>query len=222
LKEKVSIAEREYAKLLGASVAGVSGQNPNKSSTVQKPNTKVTVQPPSTGFGTTPTAESEAYARQLKEAVGGDREAFRQAEIARTEQVIANRKAQGLDTSAQEAYLDSLLKNTFKFEKGGLVDFTGLAWVDGSKTKPEAFLNPTQTKLIGKLADSLPNMANILNNFATTKMKLPLLSKMSNNKEVKQIFNIGKLEFPNVRTADEIKTAILDLPRLSLQSAKAY
>jgi len=215
LKEKVSIAEREYAKLFGVSVAGVSGQNPNKSS-------KVTVQPPSTGFGTTPTAESEAYARQLKEAVGGDREAFRQAEIARTEQVIANRKAQGLDTSAQEAYLDSLLKNTFKFEKGGLVDFTGLAWVDGSKTKPEAFLNPTQTKPIGKLADSLPNMANILNNFATTKMKLPSLSKMSNNKEVKQIFNIGKLEFPNARTADEIKTAILDLPRLSLQSAKAY
>ena len=127
-----------------------------------------------------------------------------------------------MDTSAQEAYLDSLLKNTFKFKEGGLVDFTGLAWVDGSKTKPEAFLNPTQTKLIGKLADSLPNMANILNNFATTKMKLPSLSKMSNNKEVKQIFNIGKLEFPNVRTADEIKTAILDLPRLSLQSAKAY
>lgn len=212
LKEKVSIAEREYAKLLGASVAGVS---------VQIPNRNITAQTPSTGFGTTPTAESEAYARQLKEAVGGDREAFRQAEIARTEQVIANRKAQGLDTSAQEAYLDSLLKNTFKFEKGGLVDFTGLAWVDGSKTKPEAFLNPTQTKLIGKLADSLPNMANILNNFATTKMKLPSLSKMS-NKEVKQIFNIGKLEFPNVRTADEIKAAILDLPRLSLQSAKAY
>ena len=222
LKEKVSIAEREYAKLLGASVAGVSGQNPNKSSTVQNPNTKITVQPPSTGFGTTPTAESEAYARQLKEAVGGDREAFRQIEIARTEQVIANRKAQGMDTSAQEAYLDSLLKNTFKFKEGGLVDFTGLAWVDGSKTKPEAFLNPTETKLIGKLADSLPNMANILNNFATTKMKLPSLSKISNDKEVKQIFNIGKLEFPNVRTADEIKAAILDLPRLSLQSAKAY
>lgn len=204
LKEKVSIAEREYAKLLGASVAGVS------------------VQTSSTGFGTTPTAESEAYKRQLKESVGGDREAFRQIEIARTEQVIANRKAQGLDTSAQEAYLDSLLKNTFKFKEGGLVDFTGLAWVDGSKTKPEAFLNPTETKLIGKLADSLPNMANILNNFATTKMKLPSLSKISNNKEVKQIFNIGKLEFPNVRTADEIKAAILDLPRLSLQSAKAY
>ena len=213
LQEKVRIAEQEYAKLLGASAAGVS---------VQIPNRNIAVQTPSTGFGTTPTAESEAYARQLKEAVGGDREAFRQAEIARTEQVIANRKAQGLDTSAQEAYLDSLLKNTFKFKEGGLVDFTGPAWVDGSKTKPEAFLNPTQTKLIGKLADSLPNMANILNNFATTKMKLPSLSKISNNKEVKQIFNIGKLEFPNVRTADEIKAAILDLPRLSLQSAKAY
>ena len=66
-------------------------------------------------------------------------EAFRQAEIARTKQVIANRKAQGLDTSAQEAYLDSLLKNTFKFKEGGLVDFTGLAWVDGSKTNQKHF-----------------------------------------------------------------------------------
>ena len=35
-----------------------------------------------------------------------------------------------------------------KFAKGGLVDFTGPAWVDGTKTKPEAFLSAEDTALL--------------------------------------------------------------------------
>ena len=35
-----------------------------------------------------------------------------------------------------------------KFEKGGLVDFTGPAWVDGSKSKPEAFLSAEDTAML--------------------------------------------------------------------------
>ena len=35
-----------------------------------------------------------------------------------------------------------------KFEKGGLVDFTGPAWVDGTKTKPEAFLSASDTEML--------------------------------------------------------------------------
>lgn len=38
---------------------------------------------------------------------------------------------------------------------GGIVDYTGYAWVDGTPTKPEAFLNATQTILIGRLAEAL-------------------------------------------------------------------
>lgn len=206
LQEKVRIAEQEYAKLFGASITGT---------TIQY------TQTPSTGFGTTSSAESEAYKKQLKEAIGGDREAYRQAEIARANQVIANRKAQGLDTSAQETYLKTLLDNTFKFKEGGIVDYTGLAWVDGSKSKPEVFLDSTDTKLFSKFVDFLPNMTNILNNWLIPKMNVPSLSKVSTSSEVKQIFNISKLEFPNVKSADDIKEAILDLPRLSLQMAKA-
>ncbi|MDO4733594.1 MAG: hypothetical protein Q4B50_08810 [Bacillota bacterium] len=41
------------------------------------------------------------------------------------------------------------------YKKGGLVDFTGPAWVDGTKSNPEAFLNPVQTKNIGLLASAL-------------------------------------------------------------------
>lgn len=35
-----------------------------------------------------------------------------------------------------------------KFKKGGLIDFTGPAWVDGSKTKPEGIVNAEQTKFM--------------------------------------------------------------------------
>lgn len=46
------------------------------------------------------------------------------------------------------------------YAEGGLVDFTGPAWVDGSKTKPEAFLDPEDTANIGALAQGLRAMVN--------------------------------------------------------------
>jgi len=42
-----------------------------------------------------------------------------------------------------------------KYATGGLVDFTGPAWVDGTKIKPEAFLDSVDTKLIQSLTDTL-------------------------------------------------------------------
>ena len=41
------------------------------------------------------------------------------------------------------------------FAKGGLVDFTGPAWVDGTKRAPEAFLSAEDTKRIGEAAKLL-------------------------------------------------------------------
>lgn len=41
------------------------------------------------------------------------------------------------------------------YKQGGLVDFTGPAWVDGTKSSPEAFLNARQTELIGNFAKTL-------------------------------------------------------------------
>lgn len=44
---------------------------------------------------------------------------------------------------------------------GGMVDYTGPAWVDGNKTHPEAFLSAYQTEQIGALAKSLdPSTVN--------------------------------------------------------------
>ena len=42
-----------------------------------------------------------------------------------------------------------------KYLYGGLVDYTGPAWVDGSPTKPEAFLDAYDTETIRQLVDSL-------------------------------------------------------------------
>ena len=42
-----------------------------------------------------------------------------------------------------------------KYAQGGLVDYTGPAWVDGTPTKPEAFLNAQDTQRIGEAAKIL-------------------------------------------------------------------
>ena len=43
------------------------------------------------------------------------------------------------------------------YKTGGMVDYTGPAWVDGTKSSPEAFLNSYQTQQVGALADALSN-----------------------------------------------------------------
>lgn len=55
--------------------------------------------------------------------------------------------------------LDDVLKDfpvlEKKYAKGGLVDFTGPAWVDGTKQDPEAFLSAKDTRLISALTLAL-------------------------------------------------------------------
>ncbi len=46
-------------------------------------------------------------------------------------------------------------KQVTAFASGGLVDYTGPAWVDGTKRNPEAFLSATDTALIQRLVNSL-------------------------------------------------------------------
>ena len=42
-----------------------------------------------------------------------------------------------------------------KYKNGGLVDYTGLAWVDGSKSNPEYVLNANDTENLMKLTEDL-------------------------------------------------------------------
>lgn len=50
------------------------------------------------------------------------------------------------------------ITNAKKFAKGGLVPYTGPAWVDGTPSKPEAFLSAEDTRRIGELAELLENL----------------------------------------------------------------
>lgn len=51
------------------------------------------------------------------------------------------------------------------YKTGGLVDYTGPSWVDGTSAHPEAFLNSYQTKQIGALAEALDT--NSVNNVSS-------------------------------------------------------
>lgn len=66
---------------------------------------------------------------------------------------------------AQQA-LDTMSSNEKKkhggnlkvFKTGGIIDYTGPAWVDGTPMKPEAFLNAEDTKRIGEAAKILADI----------------------------------------------------------------
>ena len=59
-------------------------------------------------------------------------------------------KAQKSGTDGKGQKIDNrwVPKRYFQYDNGGLVDFTGPAWVDGTKAKPEAFLSAEDTKLL--------------------------------------------------------------------------
>ena len=54
-----------------------------------------------------------------------------------------------------DPYLAKAIKKWSKFAKGGLADYTGPAWLDGTPSKPELVLNPTDTKNFLALRDIL-------------------------------------------------------------------
>lgn len=56
-------------------------------------------------------------------------------------------------TSALSGVLSRLVGT--RNAEGGVVDYTGIAWVDGTFSKPEAFLDATDTKHIAELTDML-------------------------------------------------------------------
>ena len=65
----------------------------------------------------------------------------------------------GYEDAYKQAVAAGIIKNTVPYSNGGLVNYTGLAMVHGSKSKPEAFLNAADTKMIRAFLD------NIVSNF---------------------------------------------------------
>ena len=84
-----------------------------------------------------------------------------------------------------------------KYLSGGIVDYTGPAWVDGTTTKPEAFLNSYQTEKIGALAESISNtnMNSLENNstinFGSISFNVASMSSSADGKKALETFVQG-------------------------------
>lgn len=62
--------------------------------------------------------------------------------------------------TAQDMADDNATSGAKKYATGGLVDYTGPAWVDGTPGKPEAFLNANQTAMIAAFTANLAKMVS--------------------------------------------------------------
>ena len=60
--------------------------------------------------------------------------------------------------TAQDMADDNAANKAKKYAAGGLVNYTGPAWVDGTPGKPEAFLNANQTAMIASFTANLAKM----------------------------------------------------------------
>lgn len=114
---------------------------------------------------------------------------------------------------------------TGSYSEGGVVNYTGIAEVHGSKSASEVVFNAADAK---KLYDLVHNNDSLLSTLDPadfeidlTQLNLPLIDKISpydvqtqniDNKKVMNIENIT-MEFPQVNDPDGVKNAILNLSR---------
>ena len=100
---------------------------------------------------------------------------------------------------------------TSKFAKGGLVDYTGPAWVDGTPSKPEAFLSAEDTQRIAQLTSVLsnipllnltPNTENISStSYGDTQIEINLnIDSLSSDIDVENMLDRMKQEIVDVAT----------------------
>ena len=54
----------------------------------------------------------------------------------------------------------SIKTSTYQYKQGGLADFTGPAWLDGTKSKPEMVLNARDTENLIQLTNILGSLLN--------------------------------------------------------------
>ena len=89
----------------------------------------------------------------IKETYGGYNSAAAAIEAVRKD--LARRREQ---QKWQNYWHNDLIP--IAYAKGGLADYTGPAWLDGTKSQPEAVLNPKQTRLFTSMVSSLEKASN--------------------------------------------------------------
>ena len=99
------------------------------------------------------------------------------------------------------------------YKEGGIVDHTGLAWVDGTKTKPEAFLDAKDTQNISNLTSMLSKMAadDIYSSVVPVNMQFEPISydnqygKSLTNKVMSQVTNNSSKIEQNIKIENNIE-----------------
>lgn len=115
--------------------------------------------------------------------------------------------------------------NITKFKNGGLIDFTGPAWVDGSKNKPEYILNAKDTdllrnKLFGNSNSSLLKLIDSIKELADSCSVSGKFGETSTPISIESVnVNIGMDTISNDydarRAGQEVIKEILDISRKS-------
>ena len=83
-------------------------------------------------------------------------------------------------------------RNLNMYKKGGLIDFTGPAWVDGSLSNPEGILSADQTDFLRhELIDSLESFSLAINQFTGGMVNANVLNAMPDSAGI----NIERLDF---------------------------
>lgn len=102
------------------------------------------------------------------------------------------------DASSSKQYIKQFPKKGFKFKTGGIADFTGPAWLDGTPSKPEYVLNSAQTERFFSLID-------VLEKYDTEDSK-----KVSGDNYFDIEINVEKLEndYDVEKLADKIRNMI--------------
>ena len=123
-----------------------------------------------------------------------------------------------------------------QYKTGGLVDKTGPAWLDGTKSQPELVLNSKDTQNLldaVKILRNADSLANSLNRSMSERMEARLnteLKRLSNmmdiikierepgNDSLEQNVHI-EADFPNVSDSNEIEQALMNLVNVASQYA---
>ena len=112
------------------------------------------------------TAFTAAAKKALPSSFGGDKN-FRVFEYEGSYYIYADtNKGSGafrISTQYQKSNANSLINALTRYETGGLADFTGPAWLDGTKSSPELVLNAQDTKNFLQLKDILSEVMNNVN-----------------------------------------------------------
>lgn len=139
------------------------------------------------------------------------------------------------ETAANKAKLDAIYEQalgtiiTTAYKTGGLIDYTGPAWVDGTREQPELMLNSTDTRNLLRTVDlvremDMETLAALYDSINQSAMGM--MYAMSNlaaptggqSGELKQNVTITA-DFPNATDRNEISAAFEDLVNLAAQYA---